>query len=47
MGLLWFVYEYPWAAAGVAGVLLALTIGLLVVLRRALKSLFARRKTTG
>ena len=47
VGLLWFVYEYPWAAAGVAGMLLALTIGLLVVLRRAIKLLFARRKTPG
>lgn len=40
-GLLWFVYEYPWAAAGVAAVLLALTIGLLLVMRRLLRRLFS------
>ncbi len=32
VGLLWLVYEYPAAAAGVAAVLLAATIGVLVLL---------------
>lgn len=43
-GLLWAVYEYHYAAAGVAVVLLALTIGLLLLARRVLKKLFGRPK---
>ena len=42
-GLLWAAYEYPYAAAGIALVLLALTIGLLLVARRVLRKLFGRR----
>lgn len=43
VGLLWFVYEYPWAAAGVAAVLLVLAVGLIVALRRMLKKLLGKR----
>lgn len=42
VGLLWFVYEYPWAAAGVAVVLLAVTVGLLLLVRRLLRKVFGR-----
>lgn len=41
-GLLWAVYEYPYAAVGVAAVLLALTVWLLLVARRVVKRLFGR-----
>lgn len=44
VGLLWFIYEYPWAAGGVAVLLLALTIGLLLALRRLLRRLLGTRK---
>ncbi|VVT02064.1 DUF4126 domain-containing protein [Erythrobacter sp. EC-HK427] len=44
VGLLWVVYEYPWAAAGVAALLLVLAIGLIVALRRLLKRLLGKRK---
>jgi len=44
VGLLWLVYEYPWLAAAVAIVLLAIAIGLLLILRRAINLMFARRK---
>ncbi|MGX7951356.1 DUF4126 domain-containing protein [Tsuneonella sp. HG249] len=44
-GLLWAAYEYPYAAAGIALFLLALTVGLLVVARRAIRKLFGRRKS--
>ncbi|MBH5321218.1 DUF4126 domain-containing protein [Aurantiacibacter sediminis] len=44
IGLLWFVYEYPWAAAGVALVLLALAIGTVIMLRRLLKRVFGKRE---
>ncbi len=43
-GLLYVVYEYPYVAVGVAVVLLAVVIGLLLLARRALRSLFGRRK---
>lgn len=43
VGLLWLIYEYPWTAAVVAVLLLAATVGLLLMLRRAIKSLFKRR----
>ena len=42
-GLLYVTYEYPWVAAGVAAVLLALVIGLLWMARRILGRLFGRR----
>ncbi|MCT2557709.1 DUF4126 domain-containing protein [Tsuneonella sp. YG55] len=41
-GLLWAAYEYPYAAVGIAAVLIALTAWLLVIARRALRKLFAR-----
>ena len=47
VGLLWFIYEYPWAAGGVAVLLLALTIGLLLALRRLLRRLLGTRKPPG
>ncbi len=40
IGLLWFVYEYPWASAGVALVLLALTLWLLLMIRRVMRRIF-------
>lgn len=42
-GLLWAAFEYPYAAAGIALVLLAITVGLLLLARRVLKSLFGRK----
>ncbi|APE27306.1 DUF4126 domain-containing protein [Aurantiacibacter gangjinensis] len=42
VGALWFVYEYPWAAAGVAAVLLALAIGLILALRNMVRRFFKR-----
>ena len=42
VGLLWLVYEYPVVAAGVAGVLLILTVAVLLVLRRVLKAIFGK-----
>ena len=44
VGLLWFVYEYPWAAASVAVVLLAIMIALVVMLRRLIRRVFGRKK---
>lgn len=41
-GLLWGVYSYPAAAAGVAVFILAGTIGLLIVARSLLKKLFGK-----
>jgi hypothetical protein len=41
-GLLWAAFEYPYAAAGIAAVLLALTVVLLVMARRVFRSLFGR-----
>jgi len=43
-GLLWAAYEYPYAAAGIALFLLALTIGLLLLARRVIRKLFGRPK---
>ena len=43
-GLLWAVFEYPYAAAGIAIVLLAITAALLLLARRVFKSLFGRPK---
>lgn len=45
IGILWVIYEYPWAAAGIACVLLAMTIGLVLMLRRLIRSLFRRTNT--
>ena len=45
IGLLYLAYEYPWVAAGIAAMLLALAIGLIVVARRIIGKLFGRRKT--
>ena len=42
VGLLWLIYEYPWAAAGVAAVLLVLAIGIALLFRRLLKRLFGQ-----
>jgi hypothetical protein len=42
VGLLWLAYEYPIAAAGVAVVLLALMIALLLIARRIIKRVFFR-----
>lgn len=43
-GLLWAAYEYPYIAAGIALVLLALTVWLLLTARRVLKRIFGRRE---
>lgn len=42
-GLLWAAYEYPYAAAGIAVLLLAAAIGLLLLARHVLKRLLGRR----
>ena len=42
VGLMWFVYEYPWAAAGVAAGLLAIAVGLIVALRNMVRRFFRR-----
>lgn len=42
VGLLWFAYEYPFAAAGVAAVLLVIVIGLLWMAKRLVSRLFFR-----
>ncbi|MXO75561.1 DUF4126 family protein [Altererythrobacter aerius] len=41
-GLLWGVYEYPYAAAAVAVILFALTVAALLMARRVLRRLFGR-----
>ena len=41
-GLLFLAFEYPWVAAGVALVLLALTFWLIAKARRLLRRLFPR-----
>ena len=45
VGLLWVVYEYPWAAAGVAVLLLVIAITLVLTLRRLLKRIFGKKKS--
>ncbi len=40
VGLLWLAYEYPYAAAAVAVVLLAFSIWLLLIARKVIRSLF-------
>ncbi|MXO62891.1 DUF4126 domain-containing protein [Qipengyuania oceanensis] len=42
-GLLYTVYEYPYVAAGVAAVLLALVVGLLLLARAFIRKLFRPR----
>jgi hypothetical protein len=42
-GLLWAAYEYPYVAAGIAAALLALAIGLLLLARKVIRSLFRPR----
>ncbi|GGD60522.1 DUF4126 domain-containing protein [Aurantiacibacter arachoides] len=43
VGILWVVYEYPWAAAGVAAVLLALTVWLVLTLRKLVRRVLGGR----
>jgi hypothetical protein len=43
-GLLWLAYEYPYAAGGIALGLLALAVGLLLLARKVIRSLFRPRK---
>ena len=43
-GLLYATYEYPWAAAGIAAVLLTIVVGLLLLARKAIRTLFRRRE---
>ncbi len=47
LGLLWFIYEYPWAAAGVAIILLVLTVALLLAIRRLVRRLFSSSAPQG
>ena len=42
VGLLWAAYEYPYAAAGIAAVLLVVVIGLLLLARKMIRALFRR-----
>ena len=42
-GLLWLAYAHPYVAGGIALVLLALTVWLLLLARRVLRRLFGRR----
>ena len=44
VGLLWFVYEYPWVAAGVFAVLLGLTVLLVAMVRKVFRALFGREE---
>ena len=44
VGLLYTAYEYPYVAGGVALVLLALTVWLLLTARRMIKRLFGQGK---
>ena len=44
VGLLWAAYEYPYAAAGIAVVLLALAIALLLMARRIIRRLVRRER---
>ena len=43
-GLLWLAYEYPYAAGGIALGLLALAVGLLLLARKVIRSLFRPRQ---
>ena len=42
-GLLYVTYEYPWVAAGVAAVLLAFVVGLILLARKVIRGLFGRK----
>ena len=44
VGLLWFVYEYPWVAGGVFAVLLVIMIGLVFAVRKVFRALFGREE---
>ena len=44
VGLLYLAYEYPYVAAGIAAVLLALTVWLLLLARRVIGKLLGRRQ---
>ena len=44
VGLLYLAYEFPLLAGGIALFLLALTITLLVIIRRAIGKVLARRR---
>ncbi|MEO6386817.1 MAG: DUF4126 domain-containing protein [Croceibacterium sp.] len=46
-GLLWLAYAHPVTAAAIAAVLLALTIGLLLIARRIFRRLFSPAPPTG
>lgn len=46
-GLLYLVYQFPLAAAAIAGLLLALAVTLLLIARRVLRTLFRRRDVPG
>jgi hypothetical protein len=46
-GLLYAAYEFPYAAGGIALVLLGLTIWLLLLARRIIKRIFGQSKETG
>jgi hypothetical protein len=43
-GLLYTAFQYPYAAAGIAAVLLAIVVGLLLMARKIIRSLFGRRE---
>lgn len=45
IGILWVIYEYPWTAAAIACVMLAMMIGLVVMLRRLIRRVFRRTGT--
>ena len=47
VGLLYLAYEFPLIAAGIAVVLLALTVWLLVIARRIIGKLFGRERAAG
>ena len=47
VGLLYLAYEFPLAAAGIAIVLLGLTIWLLIIARRIIEKLFGRKRAAG
>ena len=44
-GLLWAAFEYPYVAAGIAALVLAISIGLVLAVRKAFRSVFGRRGT--
>ena len=47
VGIMWFIYEYPWAAAGVAAVLLAIAIGLVLTLRKLIRRVLRPKRESG